>query len=218
MTALSLMAVTAPLSCPLLVSFLSPSAAASSSSSLMFLLAFGLGCALAVVVSLSLRRKKGCRLKEEARRRVLAERAAEGSAVAIVEASSGGGVQRYHQGRPEWVPVPSPPPPPLSGGGEEREEKKKKKKRGRKKKQEAQSGAGSDGGEETGSREKDRVLEWAGGKQGMDCIYPFSTFSSATQRRIKQQYDQLVKSNQAKALTMAQVSISLPSLRFHFIC
>ncbi|MQL79771.1 hypothetical protein Taro_012204 [Colocasia esculenta] len=189
--------MTAPLSCPRLFSLLSP----FSSSSLIFLLAFALGCVLAIAVSVSVSRRKGCRLKEEARRRPLAEKVGDDSAVSIVAPESGGDAH-HHLGHPEWVPVPSPPPPPLLGGGEG-EEKKKKKKRGRKKKQEAQSEAGSDGGEEPGCGDKDRV-EWSGGKQGVDGIYPFSTFSSATQRRIKQQYDQLVKSNQAKALTMAQ--------------
>lgn len=41
------------------------------------------------------------------------------------------------------------------------------------------------------------------GKAGS--IYPFSSFASATQRKIKVQYDELVRSNQAKALTVAQV-------------
>ncbi|KAL5728788.1 hypothetical protein ACHQM5_001828 [Ranunculus cassubicifolius] len=37
------------------------------------------------------------------------------------------------------------------------------------------------------------------------CVYPFTSLSSATQRKIKQQYDQLVKSNVSKGLTITQV-------------
>ncbi|KAK1375945.1 CA-responsive protein [Heracleum sosnowskyi] len=42
-------------------------------------------------------------------------------------------------------------------------------------------------------------------KKEVVCLYPFTTSSSATQRKIKQHYDQLVKSHQANALTLAQV-------------
>ncbi|XP_057458658.1 uncharacterized protein LOC130749337 isoform X2 [Lotus japonicus] len=37
------------------------------------------------------------------------------------------------------------------------------------------------------------------------CLYPFTSSSSAMQRKIKQQYDELVKSNDSKKLTLAQV-------------
>ncbi|XP_074325573.1 uncharacterized protein LOC141663681 isoform X2 [Apium graveolens] len=42
-------------------------------------------------------------------------------------------------------------------------------------------------------------------KKEVVCVYPFTTSSSATQRKIKQHYDQLVKSHQSNALTLAQV-------------
>ena len=41
------------------------------------------------------------------------------------------------------------------------------------------------------------------------CLYPFTSSSSAAQRKIKQQYDQLVKSHESKELTFAQVLHSL---------
>lgn len=43
------------------------------------------------------------------------------------------------------------------------------------------------------------------GKQELVCLYPFTSSTSAMQRKIKQQYDQLVKSNGSKGLTLAQV-------------
>ncbi|XP_008805781.2 uncharacterized protein LOC103718645 [Phoenix dactylifera] len=90
------------------------------------------------------------------------------------------------------------------GGDGERQkgEEKRKKKRGKKKRQE--SGGGLEGGEEAkvgaGAEEMGKAGE---GKAGS--IYPFSSFASATQRKIKAQYDQLVESNQANALTAVQV-------------
>ncbi|KAI3989299.1 hypothetical protein MKX01_004848 [Papaver californicum] len=42
-------------------------------------------------------------------------------------------------------------------------------------------------------------------KNGLDSLYPFTSSSSITQKKIKQQYDQLVKSHDSKALTLAQV-------------
>ncbi|XP_045800000.1 uncharacterized protein LOC123894143 isoform X2 [Trifolium pratense] len=38
-----------------------------------------------------------------------------------------------------------------------------------------------------------------------DCLYPFTSSSSVLQRKIKQQYDELVKSNDSKKLTLPQV-------------
>ncbi|KAJ8756134.1 hypothetical protein K2173_024681 [Erythroxylum novogranatense] len=42
-------------------------------------------------------------------------------------------------------------------------------------------------------------------KPELVCLYPFTSTSSAIQRRIKHQYDQLVKCNESKELTLAQV-------------
>ncbi|XAR67633.1 hypothetical protein NMG60_11002474 [Bertholletia excelsa] len=74
--------------------------------------------------------------------------------------------------------------------------KKKKKKRAKKKK--LNSG---DAKAEECSKEGLPAKE----KQELVCLYPFTSTSSATQRKIKQQYDQLVKSNEASGLTLAQV-------------
>ncbi|KAL1538192.1 hypothetical protein AAHA92_26963 [Salvia divinorum] len=73
-----------------------------------------------------------------------------------------------------------------SGSG--REDKKKKRKRARKKK------AGPSE-EEGGRKEKEELV----------CLYPFTKSCSATQRKIKQQYDQLVKSHGSNGLTLDQV-------------
>ncbi|KZV58798.1 hypothetical protein F511_18635 [Dorcoceras hygrometricum] len=67
------------------------------------------------------------------------------------------------------------------------EEKKRKKKKRAKNKT-------PDSNEEVG-KEKDGVL----------CLYPFTKSSSATQRKIKQQYDQLVKSHGSNGLTLDQI-------------
>nr|AKM76879.1 AT1G17665-like protein [Pelargonium tetragonum] len=83
--------------------------------------------------------------------------------------------------------------------GEEQgvKEKKKKKRRAKKKKANSNSQGGDDGsGLESGPRVKEELV----------CLYPFTSSSSATQRKIKQQYDELVKSHEStKGLTLAQV-------------
>nr|AKM76855.1 AT1G17665-like protein [California macrophylla] len=83
-------------------------------------------------------------------------------------------------------------------GGDQRG--KRKKKRVKKKRLDMQGGDGCGGGGngsdlESGSRVKQKLV----------CLYPFTSSSSATQRKIKQQYDQLVKCHEAKGLTIAQV-------------
>lgn len=70
--------------------------------------------------------------------------------------------------------------------GSGQDDKKRKKKRARKKK------PGPNEGE---SREKEELV----------CLYPFTKSCSATQRKIKQQYDQLVKSHGSNGLTLDQV-------------
>lgn len=42
----------------------------------------------------------------------------------------------------------------------------------------------------------------------MICLYPFTSSGSATQRKIKQQYDELMKCHESKGLTLAQVGFS----------
>nr|AKM76860.1 AT1G17665-like protein [Erodium trifolium] len=81
---------------------------------------------------------------------------------------------------------------------------KKRKKRAKKKRLNSQGedgggGGGGGGGNGSGLDAGSRV------KQELVCLYPFTSSSSATQRKIKQQYDQLVKCHEAKGLTLAQV-------------
>ncbi|XP_059641886.1 uncharacterized protein LOC132283868 [Cornus florida] len=87
----------------------------------------------------------------------------------------------------------------VDSGGEDCGKKSKKKKRAKKKRSNSNSEDGGDGrcvGKEgLGAKEK----------QDLVCLYPFTSSSSVTQRKIKQQYDQLVKSHEANGLTLAQV-------------
>lgn len=76
--------------------------------------------------------------------------------------------------------------------------KKKKKKRGKKKKKTEVGNGDESGG--------DGLVSNPETKPEFVCLYPFTSSSSATQRKIKQQYDHLVKCNSAKGLTLAQVS------------
>ncbi|XP_061371107.1 uncharacterized protein LOC133313715 [Gastrolobium bilobum] len=84
------------------------------------------------------------------------------------------------------------------GPGEEQRGKKKKRKTKKKRmnsvteekgEERANTGSGSDSGVR---------LESA-------CLYPFTSSGSAMQRKIKQQYDELVKCNESKKLTLSQV-------------
>ncbi|KAL0704433.1 hypothetical protein Bca4012_070858 [Brassica carinata] len=77
--------------------------------------------------------------------------------------------------------------------------KKKRKRRGKKKKKSEVRGGGND---ESGG---DGLVPKLETKPEFVCLYPFTSSSSATQRKIKQQYDHLVKCNSAKGLTLAQV-------------
>ncbi|XP_021716640.1 uncharacterized protein LOC110684493 [Chenopodium quinoa] len=83
-----------------------------------------------------------------------------------------------------------------SGGEDEIERNKKKKKRkGKKKKQKQLENGMERENKGLGLLDKDKLV----------CLYPFTSSSSVTQRKIKQQYDQLVKSQESKGLTIAQV-------------
>lgn len=73
--------------------------------------------------------------------------------------------------------------------GEEVKAARKKRRRGKKK----------------GRAEGGKGESLAAAKVAGEWLYPFISSSSAVQRRIKQQYDLLVKSNDDKALTLAQV-------------
>lgn len=70
-------------------------------------------------------------------------------------------------------------------------EKKKRKKKKAKKKKEMNS-------------ESEECVK-TGVKLESDCMYPFTSSSSVLQRKIKLQYDELVKSNESKKLTLPQV-------------
>ncbi|KAF8406893.1 hypothetical protein HHK36_006014 [Tetracentron sinense] len=76
---------------------------------------------------------------------------------------------------------------------------KKKKKRSKKKKQ----NSGADDSGEDGFLEN--LVSVTQDQNDLICLYPFTSSSSATQRKIKQQYDQLKKSHESNGLTLAQV-------------
>nr|XP_016455147.1 PREDICTED: uncharacterized protein LOC107779267 [Nicotiana tabacum]XP_016455148.1 PREDICTED: uncharacterized protein LOC107779267 [Nicotiana tabacum] len=75
-------------------------------------------------------------------------------------------------------------------------EKMKKKKRVKKKRPDSNS-------EEEVKQKKDSGVVKE--KEELVCLYPFTKSSSATQRKIKQHYDELVKSHESNGLTLAQV-------------
>nr|AKM76861.1 AT1G17665-like protein [Francoa sonchifolia] len=90
----------------------------------------------------------------------------------------------------------------LDGSGLSEDQKGKKKRKKTKKKRgnlEGEDGGGEERGNKVG------LKLGSGDKQELVCLYPFTSSSSATQRKIKQQYDQLVKCNDSKGLTLAQV-------------
>ncbi|KAK4361823.1 hypothetical protein RND71_017064 [Anisodus tanguticus] len=76
----------------------------------------------------------------------------------------------------------------------EDKERVKKKKRVKKKRPDSNS-------EEEGKKDCGVVKE----KEELVCLYPFTKSSSATQRKIKQHYDELVRSHESNGLTLAQV-------------
>lgn len=79
-------------------------------------------------------------------------------------------------------------------GDDKDKERTKKKKRAKKKRPDSNS-------EEEGKRDSGVVKE----KEKLVCLYPFTKSSSATQRKIKQHYDELVRSHESNGLTLAQV-------------
>lgn len=92
---------------------------------------------------------------------------------------------------------------PGQGQGQRRKKKRAKKKNKKSDKEEEQSVGGCDekkveksgSSPDSGSQDNPELI----------CLYPFTSSGSATQRRIKQQYDELVKSHESKGLTLAQV-------------
>ncbi|GMH03754.1 hypothetical protein Nepgr_005593 [Nepenthes gracilis] len=83
-------------------------------------------------------------------------------------------------------------------------EMRRKKKRAKKKKQSSSDLAdlqSEDGGERRRVEEEPGVKN----KDELICFYPFTSSSTKTQRKIKQQYDELVKSHESSGLTLSQV-------------
>ncbi|XP_010537558.1 PREDICTED: uncharacterized protein LOC104812213 [Tarenaya hassleriana] len=87
----------------------------------------------------------------------------------------------------------------------------RKKKRGKKKKPDPRGEENDLGGEKPAERDASGpdTVSGSGSPSGFKpelvCLYPFTSTGSATQRKIKQQYDHLVKCNETKGLTLAQV-------------
>lgn len=96
-------------------------------------------------------------------------------------------------------------------GGDDQGVCGKKKKRGKKKKPDLRGEENERRGEKLA--ERDGLVSNPGSGSGstpgikpeLVCLYPFTSTGSATQRKIKQQYDHLVKCNETKGLTLAQV-------------
>lgn len=84
---------------------------------------------------------------------------------------------------------------------------KKKKKRGKKKRLDSK---GEEENEEDRKKREEPGQSCSGSqvKPQLVCLYPFTSTSSATQRKIKQQYDQLVKCHGNKGLTLAQNTLA----------
>ncbi|KAK1434205.1 hypothetical protein QVD17_11124 [Tagetes erecta] len=86
-----------------------------------------------------------------------------------------------------------------TAGEDECEKKRRKKKRGKKKRSDCDDLMKNE------AVKKDEVIIKETENRDLVCLYPFTSSSSATQRRIKQQYDQLVKSHESNGLTLIQV-------------
>ncbi|PKI43974.1 hypothetical protein CRG98_035650 [Punica granatum] len=103
--------------------------------------------------------------------------------------------------------VPDRDSDPIQGQGPKRKKKRarKKSKRPDLDKEEEHSTGGGDEKKAVGSGSSADLgfLD----KPELICLYPFTSLGSATQRRIKQQYDELVTSHYSKGLTLAQICI-----------
>ncbi|KAL3528629.1 hypothetical protein ACH5RR_007951 [Cinchona calisaya] len=101
---------------------------------------------------------------------------------------------------PKWAELFKDEDPGQKGSALDGDEKKKKrKKRVKKKRPDPISSGGGRAGEE--ERKKDNDTK----KEEFVCLCPFTTSSSAVQRKLKQHYDQLVNSHQSNTLTLVQV-------------
>nr|XP_011463324.1 PREDICTED: uncharacterized protein LOC105351234 isoform X1 [Fragaria vesca subsp. vesca] len=87
-----------------------------------------------------------------------------------------------------------------SGGGIEKVKKKKR----AKKKNSSQLECGG-GNEDMSEKGNSGPVSGSRVKADVVCFYPFTSSTSATQRKIKKQYDELMKCNASKKLTLSQV-------------
>ncbi|KAI4329158.1 hypothetical protein L6164_021451 [Bauhinia variegata] len=92
----------------------------------------------------------------------------------------------------------------VNEGREASEEEQRGKKKRKSKKKKIYTLA-EDGVQETGGGEKAKAGSDNGLRLESVCLYPFTSSSSAMQRKIKQQYDELAKCHESKKLTLAQV-------------
>ncbi|WCJ39534.1 hypothetical protein M5689_020516 [Euphorbia peplus] len=112
---------------------------------------------------------------------------------------------------PKWATLFRDEPGPGRGGedgdvaGGDLMRVKKKKKRVKKKRLDSNGGEEKERGRERETEGLDSGSGQGQGKPELVCLYPFTSTSSATQRKIKQQYDHLVKCNESRGLTLAQV-------------
>ncbi|KAK4778054.1 hypothetical protein SAY87_018241 [Trapa incisa] len=87
-----------------------------------------------------------------------------------------------------------------------RKKKKRTKKKSKKADMEREEEQSVDGSDENEVEKSELgTVPISQDKLELICLYPFTSSGSAIQRRIKQQYDQVVKSNESNGLTLAQV-------------
>lgn len=98
------------------------------------------------------------------------------------------------------------------GSGSENEEKdgsrgnqRVKKKKRAKKKNSSHLQQENGGGEDMSEKGNSGPVSGSRIKADVVCFYPFTSSTSATQRKIKKQYDELMKCNASKKLTLSQV-------------
>ncbi|KAM1412392.1 hypothetical protein ACFXTO_025125 [Malus domestica] len=90
-------------------------------------------------------------------------------------------------------------------GSEGHKGAKKKKRRAKKKKFSNLEEEEEDGSEDLCGQGNSSPGLGSRVKEELVCFYPFTSSSSATQRKIKQQYDELMKCHESEKLTLAQV-------------
>ncbi|KAI4355515.1 hypothetical protein L6164_004279 [Bauhinia variegata] len=93
----------------------------------------------------------------------------------------------------------------VNEGREASDEEQRGKKKKRKSKKKKINSSAEDGVQERNEGERAKAGSDHGLRLESVCLYPFTSSSSAMQRKIKQQYDELVKCHESKKLTLAQV-------------